>query len=328
VPAFLFCGQMVTGFDTAGRSGASLETALLECRDAVNEGTLPWQQIESVDAAAGESVPVHLPLIGDIDLRSWSLPLVTLVLAAVDSFNPCAFFVLLFLLSLLVNARDRTRMLIIGGLFVTVSGLVYFLFMAAWLNVFLVFGELVWMTLAAGALALVFGLLNLKDYFFFGRGPSLSVPEGAKPSLFRRMRQLISAESLPAMLAGTLVLAVLANSYELLCTAGFPMVFTRLLTLNELPGATYYGYLALYCTVYVIPLLVIVGIFVRTLGRRKLSNREGRVLKLLSGLMMSGLGLVLLVDPLLLSNLLITAGIIVAALLLTWLISTILPTAD
>jgi len=317
VPAFLFCGQMITGFDTAARSGTGLEAALLDCRSALQSDNPPWLRA----APEANAMPVTLPLLGDTDLRNWSLPLVTLVLAAVDSFNPCAFFVLLFLLSLLVNARSRLRMSVIGGLFVSVSGLVYFLFMTAWLNVFLLFGELVWITLAAGALALCFGALNLKDYFLPGRGPSLSVPESARPSLFGRMRQLINADNLSAMVTGTVVLAILANSYELLCTAGFPMVFTRLLTLNQLSSASYYAYLALYCLVYVIALMCIVGMFVWTLGRRKLSEREGRVLKLLSGLMMIGLGLVLIVDPLLLSNLLITSGVILSAVVLTWLIS-------
>ena len=92
-------------------------------------------------------------------------------------------------------------------------------------------------------------------------------------------------------------LAIAANFYELLCTAGFPMIFTRLLTLQEANGARHYLYLALYNVIYVLPLLVIVLTFVRSMGRRQLSEREGRLLKLLSGLMMLGLGIVLLLAP-------------------------------
>ena len=99
------------------------------------------------------------------------------------------------------------------------------------------------------------------------------------------------------------------------------MVFTRLLTLNDLSTSTHLSYLALYCLVYVIPLLAIVGLFVVTLGRRKLSEREGRILKLLSGVMMMGLGALLLIDPLLISNVVVTAGLVIGAVLLTWLLS-------
>lgn len=318
VPAFLFCGELLSGFDNPDGVGRALETALVDCHEAVSQGQLPWLE-PSPDRT--ESVSAALPILGERDLESWSLPLVTVVLAALDSFNPCAFFVLLFLLSLLVNAKSRKRMLLVGGLFVSVSGLVYFAFMAAWLNVFLLFGELRWVTLAAGLLAVTFGAMNLKDYFFAGKGPSLSIPEGAKPGLYQRMRKLVSADNLAAMITGTLMLALLANSYELLCTAGFPMIFTRLLTLNELSTTAYYSYLAVYCLVYVIPLLIIVSLFVRTLGRRKLTAREGGLLKLLSGLMMAGLGTALLIDPMLISNLFITLGLVVGALLCTWLIS-------
>jgi hypothetical protein len=111
------------------------------------------------------------------------------------------------------------------------------------------------------------------------------------------MRGLVRAERIATMLAATVALAIVANAYELLCTAGFPMVFTRILTLRRLPTAEYYAYLALYNAVYVTPLFAIVVAFASTLGSRKLSEREGHLLKLLSGLMMAGLGVVLLVAP-------------------------------
>jgi hypothetical protein len=131
------------------------------------------------------------------------------------------------------------------------------------------------------------------------------------------MRTLTAASSFPAMMVGALTLAFAANSYELLCTAGFPLVFTRILTLNDLPTSTYYGYLALYNVVYVMPLLLIVAGFVWKLGSRKLSEEEGRVLKLMSGLMMLGLGTVLLVAPGALSNLLTALGLLAGAVVLT-----------
>jgi hypothetical protein len=131
----------------------------------------------------------------------------------------------------------------------------------------------------------------------FRQGPSLTIPESAKPTLFHRMRELLKANSVTTMLLGTAMLAIAANSYELLCTAGFPMVYTRLLTLNELGSFQYYAYLALYNIIYIIPLLVIVILFSLTLGAHKLSEQQGRFLKLLSGLMMLGLGLIMLLKP-------------------------------
>jgi hypothetical protein len=302
VPGFIVCGRMLVGFDSAATTGRELE--------AIARGCLGG----GAGAPAEAGGTVALPLLGSMELGQLSLPTVTLLLAAMDAFNPCAFFVLLFLLSLLTHERSRRRMLVIGGVFVLCSGLVYFALMAAWLNVFLIAGELRAVTIAAGAIALFMAAVNLKDYRWFKRGITLSIPERAKPRLFQRMRGLLQARSQAALLAGTVTLAIAANSYEALCTAGFPMVYTRLLTLQQLPPAGYYAYLALYNVVYVLPLLVIVLTYVRTLGARKLSEAEGRILKLVSGVMMLGLGGTLLLAPTALADPLLALGLVLAAL--------------
>jgi hypothetical protein len=209
-------------------------------------------------------------------------------------------------------------MLIIGGVFVAFSGLMYFAFMAAWLNLFLLIGSLPWVTAAAGLVALLMAAVNLKDYLFFHQGITLSIPEGGKADIFQRARRILNAGNLPAMLATTILLAIAANFYELLCTAGFPMVFTRLLTLQESSTTQHYLYLALYNVIYVLPLLLIVLAFVRSMGARKLSEREGRLLKLLSGLMMFGLGLLLLLAPEKLGNIGLALAIPGIAIGLTW----------
>lgn len=311
VPALLFCGRMMVGYGTDADSGRELEELLRACHE--NKGTLLPPISDRGDLAA-------MPWLAWLDPQQLSLPIFTIVIAGLDAFNPCAFFVLLFLLSLLVNARARGRMLFIGGVFVLFSGLMYFLFMAAWLNLFLWIGELRIVTLIAGAVAVLMALLNVKDYFWFKQGPSLSIPEAAKPGLFQRMRGLLRADNMAALTLGTIVLAVVANSYELLCTAGFPMVYTRYLTLAGLTPVQHYLYLGLYNLVYVLPLLIIVLLFVRTLGRRKLSESEGRLLKLISGFMMLGLGLGLLLKPELINNPLAAIALLASALGLAWLI--------
>ncbi len=131
------------------------------------------------------------------------------------------------------------------------------------------------------------------------------------------MRGLISADNLPALLLGTVTLAIAANTYELLCTSGLPLVYTRALTLNELSTSVYYLYLALYNVIYVLPLLAILTVFTVSLGGRKLSRFQGRLLKLLSGVMMLGLGLVLLAAPNLLDNWLTAVALLVVALAVT-----------
>jgi thiol-disulfide isomerase/thioredoxin len=315
VPAFFFCKTMLVGFESEAVTGRYILEQLVSCKERLLAG-------EPLSAVVpGE--PNSLLSAFDLDIREMSLPVLTLVIAALDAFNPCAFFVLLFLLSLLVHARSRKRIFIIGGVYVLFSGVIYFLFMAAWLNVFLVMGPMRWVTTGAGMVAAFFALFNIKDYFFSGVGPTLSISEQAKPGLFKRMRNLLHADRMAALLFGTVVLAIAANSYELLCTSGLPMIYTRLLTLEQLPTLNYYLYLAAYNVIYVLPLLLIVMLFAVTLGARKLQAGEGRVLKLLSGMMMLGLALVLIIAPDRMSNIATTLGIVVAALLMTLLITVI-----
>lgn len=314
VPAFMFCGEMHFGWDSDETTGAMLRERLDACRMRELSGqplAMPMPDVVSETIA--------IPLVGTIDAASLSLPMLTLVLAGLDAFNPCAFFVLLFLLSMMAHQKSRARMLIIGGIFVAISGLMYFAFMAAWLNVFQIFGHLAWVTLAAGVLAVFVGIVNVKDFFWFERGFTLSISESNKTDIFHRARTILATDRLPAMIVATLLLAVAANFYELLCTAGFPMVYTRILTLAEPSSLARYFWLAAYNLIYIVPLAAIVVIFSRTLGARKLTGREGRLLKLMSGSMMLGLGALLLLVPERIGSVGIVFGVMAVAILLTFI---------
>ena len=311
VPTIFYGKKVFEGFN---------ENIAQEIEVAVSTGMNMGEQTDRIMEDRKEpehSESVTIPLLGKKDAQSLSLPLFTVIIAGLDSFNPCAFFVLFTLLSLLVHAHSRKRMFLIGGVFVFFSGCIYFLFMATWLNLYFIIGHLAAVTYIAGVLALIISLINIKDYFFFKKGLSLSISETSKPKLFERMRSLLRTESLPSVLAGSVVLAITANSYELLCTAGFPMVYTRVLTLNALSSGMYYGYLTLYNIIYVLPLAGIVIFFIATLGSRKLTEWQGRVLKLLSGLMMFCLALVLLINPALLQNAMVSVLLLIGITIMT-----------
>jgi len=240
---------------------------------------------------------IEVPIFGRIRVRDLGLPLFTLAVGLVDGFNPCAMWVLVFLLSVLVNIKDRKKILIIAGTFVVVSGLAYFTFMAAWLNLFLLVGIVRPVQVALALLALFIGVVNVKDFFAFKKGISLSIPEGQKPGLYRRVREIVNAKYLPVALGGAVVLAIVVNMVELLCTAGLPALYTQILTLQELPPWMNYLYLGLYILAYMFDDMVLVGVIVATLSHRKLQEREGRWLKLISGLVILLLGLVMLFAP-------------------------------
>lgn len=210
---FILVGDWATlGYHTDATTGAEIRRQVARCLAAscpdalaaIREGRAPAAQ---TPREAGADL-LRLPLLGEIDAAALSLPLLTLTLAGLDAFNPCAFFVLLFLLSMMAHQKSRARMLAVGGIFVLFSGLIYFAFMAAWLNLFQLLGQLAWVTLAAGLLAVVVGAANVKDFFLPGRGVSLSIPESRKPDLFRRAR---------AILAATVFLAVAGRALPVSC---------------------------------------------------------------------------------------------------------------
>jgi uncharacterized membrane protein HdeD (DUF308 family) len=225
------------------------------------------------------------------------MPLFTLAIGLVDGFNPCAMWVLLLLLSILVNVRDRWRMLAIAGTFVAVSGAAYFAFMAAWLNVFEWIGYLRPVQVALGLVAVAIGCVHVKDFFAFHRGVSLSIPAAAKPGIYARIRRIVTAENLPAAIAGAFTLAVLVNVVELLCTAGLPALYTSVLSRQGFSAAGRYGYLGLYIAAYMFDDALMVAGVVATMSRMRLEETGGRWLKLVSGVVILALGLVMLLRP-------------------------------
>lgn len=279
VPTFRVGDRLMVGFDDAEHSGPDVR-ALLEPAG----GAPPADAVETA-------------WFGTLSATRLGLPLFTLALGLLDGFNPCATWVLLFLLSLLVRLRDRRRIALVAGTFVVASGAVYYAFMAAWLNVFLAVGMSDALRWTLAAIAFAIGAVNVKDFVAWGQGPSLAIPASARPGLYTRMRAVLAAESLPASLAGVAVLAVVVNFIELLCTAGLPAIYTAVLTAQHLDASAYYAYLGLYIVGYLADDTLMVGAAVIALGSNRLSERAGRWLKLVSGLVMLALAVTMIFRP-------------------------------
>lgn len=295
-----------TNYDEMRDRGLTYPSVIINNETKIPKANLTYVELtEVIDAYIAElnirrtydENMVSIPGIGTVNLTSLSLPVLTIVLASLDSFNPCAFFILIFLLNLLLYLQSRRRMLLVGGIFIFFSGLFYFLFMFVMFNTLLITSTFVSMiSVAVGIVAVGIGLLNIKDFFFLKKGPSLSIPEEKRSVTFKNIRKLVRSPSLLTMLGATVFLAVSVNFYELLCTLGFPMIYTARLTEANLPLAGYYMYLFLYNIVYVIPLIVILLAFTLTLGKMKLTELQAKQLKLVSGIMLFSFGVLFLID--------------------------------
>jgi glutaredoxin len=295
VPVFHFANRLVVGFDSPQGMRPRFDRILAPwtrpCKQAVGE------EEDDVIVVGDEEEAISVPWFGRLDPRELGMPLFTIAIGLVDGFNPCAMWVLLLLLSILVNLRDRMRIILIAGTFVLVSAGAYFAFMAAWLNVFQWIGILRPVQMAIGFFAIAIGLIHVKDFFAFKQGPSLSIPESAKPGIYARIRRIVTAENLPAALAAAFVLAVLVNMVELLCTAGLPALYTSILTQRGYSIAARYGYLGLYIAAYMFDDVLMVAGVIISMERFKLQESAGRWLKLVSGLVILALGLVMLFKP-------------------------------
>ncbi|MDA8743535.1 hypothetical protein N9N28_02775 [Rubripirellula amarantea] len=269
-----------------------------ELPDEANEDDIGIASVESVtqQEAMPEEV-IDVPVLGRLRVDDLGLPLFTFAVGIVDGFNPCAMWVLVFLLSVLVNIKDRRKIILIAGTFVVVSGLAYYAFMATWLNVFLLIGIARPVQVILGVFALLIGIVNVKDFFAFKKGISFSIPESQKPGLYRRVRKIVEAKYLSVAVGGAVVLAVVVNTVELLCTAGLPALYTQILTLHGLPAWQNYAYLALYIAAYMLDDAFLLTIVVATLSHRKLQEREGRWLKLISGVVILALGIAMIFFP-------------------------------
>jgi hypothetical protein len=300
VPAFYVGGRLIIGFDRSGATEAEVRSLLPPPPRGARD-TVP-AAARTPPSAARAPPPttersITLPIVGAVSIGRIGLPAFSFAVGFVDGINPCAMWALLYLLTLLVPLRDRRKMLVIGATFILVGGILYFGFLAAWLEIFLLIGLSRVVQVVLGSAALLAAAIHVKDFVAFGLGPSLSIPASARPGIYQRARRIVTAENLAAALAAVAVLSVLVNVVELLCTAGLPAVYTQILTQQELPRWAYYGNLTLYVSAYILDDTIILAVGVVTLSHQRLQERAGRWLKLVSGLVLGALGAVLLFRP-------------------------------
>jgi len=249
---------------------------------------------------------IVLPIIGEISFENMSPMVLAIVLGALDGFNACAMIALGFLLTVLVSTGIRERVFLIGGTFILVSGIVYFLFISAWLNLFLALEQIKYITLIVGVIIIAFSVFMLKDYFHNVICKVCEVdPEKEKSifvrfekKLFMRMQEISQAKtSLPLMLLGVAVVAIGINMVELVCSFGFPLVFTKMLTTFNLSTSSYYFYLLVYILLYMFDDFIIFSLAIWTLRITQVSEKYLKAIKLISGIVLLILGLMILFKP-------------------------------
>ena len=245
---------------------------------------------------------IKIPIFGETDISKMSLPALTITLGALDGLNPCAMWILLFLIALLINTRSRKRMWLVGGTFILASGIVYYLILSAWLNLFLAISYVNLTRILIGAFALVVGVWQIKT--FIGYRGVCPVTDGStkfgdriRNGLRDQAEKLALSPLTFGILIGVIILALGVNLVEFFCSAGLPAIYTRVLTLSQISTLSYYLYLLLYTFVFMLDDLIIFSLAVITLSRIGFTAKYNYWATLFGGLLIFALGILLIFKP-------------------------------
>lgn len=318
VPAIFIGEEVIIGYWSDETTGFQIEKAVRDCLE--QECIDPLKKLGECDTCECEgevcecdicecelpetdaSQIIQLPLIGKIDLSKMSLPALTITLAALDGLNPCAMWILLFLIALLLNTRSRKRMWLIGGTFIAASGLVYFLLLSAWLNLFLAISYVSLTRVLIGVLALGMGAWQIKTFISYkGTCPiidgSSKFKDKIKNGLKNHTEKLALSPFTFGILGGIVVLAIGVNVLEFFCSAGLPAIYTQILALSQLGKLSHYFYLLLYTFIFMLDDLIVLSLAVITLSRIGFTERYNYWSTLIGGLLIFALGILLIFRP-------------------------------
>lgn len=240
-----------------------------------------------------------LPILGKVDVKKVSLPIMAAVIGLVDGFNPCAMWVLVFLISMLLGTKDRKKMWILGLTFLFTSAFIYLLFMVAWLNVAIKMNTVIWLRITIAIIAIIAAFINLKSFYkSLKKDTGCEVVDSKKrKNIIEKIKKFTLEKSLILGLLGVMTLAVSVNFIELACSAGLPLLFTQILALNNLSKLSYMIYILIYIFFFLIDDIIVFVIAMFTLKITGISNKYSKYSHLIGGIIMLLIGLLMIIKP-------------------------------
>ena len=289
------------------------------CESPIEKEVLATDTPSEVQTNSDQVITV--PIFGDIDLGKQSLAISTLIIGFVDGFNPCSLWVISVLLALTLTSGSRTKVITVGLTYLIVTTIVYSLFILGVFTLFSYIGYLKWIQVIVALVAVGFGVINMKDYFWYKEGVSFTISDKHKPKLYKNMRDsVVTPRSLMGLISTTAVMAAGVSLIEFSCTAGFPVIWSNIMIANNVSGLYFALLLGLYMLIYLLDEIGVMTVASITMKAARVEEKHGRILKLISGTIMLALGIVMLIDPTLMNNLSSSLGVFVIALALTALI--------
>lgn len=240
-----------------------------------------------------------VPILGKINAKTVSLPLLAVVLGFVDGFNPCAMWILIFLITMLLNMKDRKKMWILGLTFIITSGIVYLMFMLTWLNLATLINKIAYIRYAIAAVAMIAGIVNLNNYI-----KSLKKDDGCevvdkkeRKKIMSKIMSITTEKKFVIALVGIIVLAASVNIVELMCSIGLPLLFTQILAMNDLSGFSYMMYMLIYILFFLIDDIIVFAISMITFKVTGITTKYTKYSHLVGGIIMVIIGILLVLKP-------------------------------
>lgn len=265
--------------------------------DKEKEDESKKESFSEKEEQSDEEMTIEIPLIGKINLKNVSIISGTVFLGLLDGFNPCAMWILLFLISMLIGMKDRKRMWVLGLGFLLTSAFVYMAIMLSWLNIVVRISTVIWIRNLIAVVALVGGIINLRNFFKSQDSGCTVVDDKKRKKIFTKIKKFTSEKSLLISLIGVMTLAVSVNVVELACSAGLPLVFTQLLALNNIVGGEAIWYTFIYIVFFLFDDLVIFFIAMFTMKVTGISTKYSKYSHLIGGMLMIIIGILLLFRP-------------------------------
>lgn len=249
------------------------------------------------DETKYEDTKVKIPLLGTREAKNVSIGLSAILIGVVDGFNPCAMWILLFLISMLLGMKNKKRMWILGITFLASSALVYFLFLLSWLNLAVFLNKVLYIRVAISFFAVLFGVLQVVNFFFKKDDGCEVVGNKNRKRIIKSIQKIIKEKSFILAILGIILLASSVNIIELLCSLGLPVMFTQILTINEVSKVGQILYSLLYVLFFMIDDVIIFIIAMKTLEIKAISNKYGKYSHLIGGLIMIIIGILMVYKP-------------------------------
>lgn len=305
VPYLVIGNNVITGYDSEFTPERIKNTINyyqnIEYKDKVGiylGTTTEEKENEKNDIKKYEDEEINIPILGKKKGKEVPILISAIIIGLVDGFNPCAMWILIFLISMLLGIKDKKRKWILGITFLLSSAVVYFLFLISWLNLAVFLNKIIFIRMGISLIAVFFGLLTILKFFFVHEEDGCEVvDQKRRKKIITSIKKIVKEKSFVLAILGIIVLAVSVNIIELLCSLGLPVMFTQILTINGLSKTSQIIYSIIYVIFFLIDDIIVFFIAMKTLEIKAISNKFGKYSHLIGGIIMLIIGFLMLYKP-------------------------------